>query len=154
MSVPPFALPSVTSLPRGGRDGFVADTAIRIERLEATIAKLQGELEMARSGLQLLMESADQAQRLRAFEQSLRNSREYKIEEILRTTNELKSRLDHAEGERTAYLNLPYNTWAAVNSKFAGLSETASKSRIHYGAAVALAVLAAVLSAAFGYLRT
>ena len=108
---------NVTTLPRGGRDGFIADTAVRLDRLEAAAARLERDNENARSALVALLDSAEQAKRLRTFEDSLRNSREYKLDEILRATRDLKDRLDRLEGKRSDFEALPHTSFEAVNNR-------------------------------------
>ncbi|MGQ0673323.1 MAG: hypothetical protein ACT4N2_10670 [Hyphomicrobium sp.] len=114
---------TVTSLPRGGRDGFIADTAVRIDHLEASVARLIQDSEHARAALLSLLDHAEQTKRLRTFEESLRNAREYKIDEFVRTARELKGRVDHIEGDRTAYAALPHPTFEAVNKRLHELSQ-------------------------------
>lgn len=117
MSTPNETSSNVTTLPRGGRDGFIADTAVRIDRMEAALAVLQRDADLTRNAIEALMDSAEQTRRLRTFEESLRNSREYKIDEIVRSSRELKTRVDRAEGDKAAFGALEHNTWEAVNNR-------------------------------------
>jgi hypothetical protein len=148
---------NVTSLPRGGRDGFIADTAIRLDRLETAVERLQRDGELMRNALDALVDHAEQTKRLRAFEESLRNSREYKIEEMVRTSRDLKSRLDRMEGDKSSFAALPLTTWDAVNRRLQELTTLsgqieASERRVRYNAYMlyaSLFVLAATLVAYF-----
>jgi chromosome segregation ATPase len=116
---------NVISLPRTG-DGFIAETAIKLDRLQAMVASLDHETRESKKALSELSDVADRGRRLQAFEESLRNAREYKIDEMLRSCRELKARLDHLEGNRAKYMAMPYNTMEAVNAKIAELSELKS----------------------------
>ena len=119
MSSPTENTNNVTALPVSSRGLPANPFAAKIEHLEATIAALQSEIGLARSGLAMLTENTAQAQRMRAFEESLRNARENKIDEILRSTREIKDRLDRAEGDRAKFAALPVRNWEALNAKLA-----------------------------------
>lgn len=127
MTLPNDPSSNVTALPMSSRGRPANTAAARLDRLDASLAELKSDLDLARSGLALLADSAAQAQRMRSFEESLRNSREYKIEEILRSTREVKDRLDKAEGDRAKYAALPITTWEALNTKITELSEMAHR---------------------------
>ena len=111
----------VTSGPWTARDGFIADTAIRLDRLQAKIDRLEAQGEGYRRQVAALTEDGQQATRFQAFEESLRNSREYKIDELLRSVKELKGRLDAIEGPRSAYGVLTYKTFEAIDLKLSEL---------------------------------
>ena len=155
MSTPIETLGHVTSLPRGGRDGFIADTAVRLDRLEAALAVIQRDAELTRGAVEALMDSAEQARRLRTFEESLRNSREYKIDEIIRSSRDLKARVDRVEGDKAKFATMEHNTWESVNNRLRELgtlsahvqaSETRVKRNGHLFYATLL-VLASILAA-------
>lgn len=132
MSIPQDLPSNVTALPRGGRDGFIAETAIRLDRLETSTARLQQDMDNARAALVALLESAEQTKRLRQFEESLRNSREYKIDEMVRTSRDLKGRLDRIEGERATFAALHYNSFETVSrrlQKLGRLEEAVAQSK-------------------------
>lgn len=116
---------NVISLPRSG-DGFIAETAIKLDRLQAMVASLDHETRESKKALSELSDVADRGRRLQAFEESLRNARDYKIDEMLRCCRELKSRMDHIEGNRAAYSAMPYNTFETVNAKLAELGDLKS----------------------------
>lgn len=155
MSPPSELLSNITAMPRGGRDGFIAETAIRIDRLEAAAARLERDMEHARAGLLALLESAEQTKRLHTFEESLRNSREYKIDEFVRTSRDLKSRLDRLEGERSTFGALSYCTFEAVNKRLQELGRLETQTlayvqqvkRSNYVFLAAMAVLGSTLAA-------
>ena len=107
----------VTTGPWMARDGFVAETAVKMDRLQAKIDRLEHQGELVRHHLTELLDSAQQAHRFQAFEESLRNSREYKIDEMLRAVKDLKARLDLIEGTRTISNHLTYKTFESVDRK-------------------------------------
>jgi hypothetical protein len=144
---------NVTELTVLSRSRPANQIAIRIEHMEETIAAIQNEIGLARSGLAMLTEATAQAQRMRSFEESLRNAREYKIEEILRSTREMKERLDRTEGERAKFAALPVTTWQALNAKLAEHDALAKRAmRSEWIAKIAGVCLFAAI-AALVYLR-
>jgi hypothetical protein len=113
----------VANGPWAGRDGFVAETAVQFDRVNATIARLEREVERSRQTLAEMTEEASRARRFQAFEENLRNSRDYKITDMQRGFRELKSRLDAIEGERSAFVGLTYKSFCDVDKKLAELAD-------------------------------
>lgn len=113
---------SVLQLPRLSREGFVAETAIRLDRLQATVQRLEKEAEGNRKTLGELSEASDQIKRFRAFEETMRNAREYKIDDLVRCVRELKSRVTQVEGDRTKLPALRYNSIERVDAKLSELA--------------------------------
>jgi hypothetical protein len=111
---------NVISLPRTG-DGFIAETAIKLDRLQAIVTTLDHEIRESKKALSELTDLADRARRTQAFEETLRNAREYKIDEMVRCCRDLKARLDHIEGNRARFMSLPANTFEDLNVKLAEL---------------------------------
>jgi phage shock protein A len=111
----------VTPGPWVARDGFVADTAVRLDRLQAKLERLEHQGELVKHHMAELMDNAHQANRLQAFEESLRNSREYKIDELLRSVKDVKGRLDQIEGGRATFNGLSYKSFEAIDKKLAEL---------------------------------
>ena len=72
---------NIISLPRTG-DGFIAETAIKLDRLQAMVTSLDGETRESKKAISELSDLADRARRNHAFEETLRNSRDYKIDEM------------------------------------------------------------------------
>jgi hypothetical protein len=103
------------------RDGFVADTAVRLDRLQAKLERLEHQGELVKHHMAELLDNAHHANRLQAFEESLRNSREYKIDDLLRCIKDVKGRLDQIEGSRAAFNGLTYKSFEAVDKKLAEL---------------------------------
>jgi hypothetical protein len=111
----------VTPGPWVARDGFVADTAVRLDRLQAKIERLEHQGELVKHHIEELMDNAHQANRLQAFEESLRNSREYKIDDLLRSVKDVKGRLDQIEGGRSIFNGLSYKSFEAIDKKLTDL---------------------------------
>ena len=82
----------VTQGPWLGRDGFVAETAVQFDRVNASIARLEREAEKARQTIAEMAEEANRARRFQAFEETLKNSREYKLTDLQRGLRDLKAR--------------------------------------------------------------
>lgn len=122
MPIAPDSQSNVTHLPRGGRDSFLADTAVRLDRLEALTSRLQQESEQARAAVLALVESSEQAERLRSFDTSLKNARDYKMDEIVRSTRSLTDRIDRIEGRRNGATEQSLNSFEAVNKRLQELS--------------------------------
>jgi hypothetical protein len=68
-----------------------------------------------------LMDNAHQASRLQTFEESLRNSREYKIDDLLRCVKDVKGRLDQIEGGRATFNGLTYRSFESIDKKLGEL---------------------------------
>jgi chromosome segregation ATPase len=105
-----------------GRDGFVAETAVQFDRVNATIARLEREVEKSREALAEMAEEANRVRRLQAFEETIKNSRDYKITDLQRWCRDLKQRLDLIEGDKSTYIGLTYRSFVAIDRKLAELS--------------------------------
>jgi len=105
-----------------GRDGFVAETAIQFDKVQAAIARLERELAKSQQTIAEMTEEANRARRFQAFEETLKNSRDYKITDLQRGMRDLKSRLDAIEGERSTFVGLTYKSFEPINKKLAELS--------------------------------
>lgn len=141
---------NIISLPRPG-EGFIAETAIKLDRLQAMVSSLEVDTRDSKRVLSDLTDTADRARRMQAFEESLRNAREYKIDEMLRCCRDMKARLDHIEGKRATYMALPHNTFEQINSKLAELSSMkqaleASERRVRINGLLFLGALALLLA--------
>jgi septal ring factor EnvC (AmiA/AmiB activator) len=112
----------VTQGPWLGRDGFVAETAVQFDRVQASIARLERELEKSRQTLAEMAEEAGRARRFQSFEDSLKNSRDYKLGDMQRCVRDLKARLDAIEGEKSAFVGLTYKSFETIDKKLAELS--------------------------------
>lgn len=103
-------------------DSFVADTAIKMDRLQVSVAKIDRDLERNKAALADLKDSVEQNNRFHVFEQNLRHSREYKLEEMLRCFRDAKARLDKLEGSKSVFAGLPYNNFESINKRLEELS--------------------------------
>lgn len=112
----------VTQGPWLGRDGFVAETAVQFDRVQASIARLERELEKSRQTLAEMAEEAGRARRFQSFEDSLKNSRDYKLGDMQRCVRDLKARLDAIEGEKSAFVGLTYKSFETIDKKLGELS--------------------------------
>jgi hypothetical protein len=105
-----------------GRDGFVAETAVQFDRVNATIARLEREMEKSRQALTEMAEESNRSRRFQAFEETLKNSRDYKITDMQRGFRDLKSRLDAIEGDKSTFVGLTYKSFEIIDKKLAELA--------------------------------
>jgi len=112
----------VTQGPWLGRDGFVAETAVQFDRVNASIARLEREAEKARQTIADMAEETNRARRFQAFEETLKNSREYKLTDLQRGLRDLKGRLDAIEGEKSTFVGLSYKSFEAIDKKLCELA--------------------------------
>ena len=145
---------NVHPLPWPVREGFVAETAVKLDHMQAKVERLDRESQLIKNVLVELQDNVRQADRLKAFEESLRNGREYKIDELMRSVKDAKSRLDEIEGQRAAFLNLTFRTIPAIDNRLAELgklemtlAQSLRRHLVYAGAAFSL--LAAALAVRF-----
>ncbi len=105
-----------------GRDGFVAETAVQFDRVQASIARLERELEKSRQLIAEMAEEAGRTRRFQSFEDTLKNSRDYKLGDLQRGLRDLKVRLDAIEGERCTFAGLTYKSFEAIDKKLTELN--------------------------------
>ena len=111
----------VTTGPWMARDGFVAETSIKLDRLQAKLDRLHHEGELVKQHVAELIDNAHQANRFQALEEGLRNGREYKIDDLLRCVKDVKGRLDQIEGGRAQFNGLAYRSFEAIDKKLTEL---------------------------------
>ena len=104
-----------------GRHGFVAEAAVQFDRINGTIARLERELEKSRATVAEMAEEANRNRRFQSFDETLKNSRDYKITELQRCCKDIKSRLDTIEGDKTTFLGLRYKSFEPIDRKLAEL---------------------------------
>lgn len=117
----------VTAGPWTTRDGYVAETSIKLDRLQAKIDRLEHINDALKQDVAALVEKAQQASRFRAFEENLRNAREYKLDELVRSVRDVKARLEQLEGPRTKFAGLTYRSFDAVDKKLIELHDLQTK---------------------------
>lgn len=121
----------VTAGPWSSRDSYVAETAVLIDRLAAKIERLERREEALTAKVADLIEHAQQSGRLQALAESLRNSRDYKLDETIRQMKELRGRVDAVEGPRSDYALLTHRSFVAIDRKFAEIAEEARSKTFH-----------------------
>jgi outer membrane murein-binding lipoprotein Lpp len=112
----------VTAGPWTTRDGYVAETSIKLDRLQAKIDRLEHINDALKQDVMALVEKAQQASRFQAFEENLRNGREYKLDELVRSVRDVKARLEQLEGPRTKLAGLTYRSFDVVDKKLSELN--------------------------------
>ncbi len=92
------------------RDSFVAETALKIDQLQATIRLLTRDVSQLSGKVAELQEVAAQDNRCYAYQQNEKRSRDAKLDEMVRSVRGLKARLDridvHGGGDYHAYNSL------------------------------------------------
>jgi hypothetical protein len=114
--------PPIAHGPWLGRDGFVAEAAVQFDRINGSIARLERELERSRATVAEMAEEANRTRRFQSFEETLKNSHDYKITDLQRSCKGLKARLDTIEGDKTRFLGLTYKSFEPIDRKLAELS--------------------------------
>ena len=99
----------------------MAEAAVQFDRINGPMARLERELEKSRQAIAEMAEEANRTRRFQAFEETLKNSRDYKITELQRCCKDIKSRLDTIEGDKTTFLGLPFKSFEPINRKLAEL---------------------------------
>jgi hypothetical protein len=116
------------SVPLIARDSFVAETAGKIEQLQATVRLMSRDLGQLASKVTQLQEASEQDQRWQAFQHNEKRSKQSKLDELLRGCRDLKSRLDKIE-QSTGGDYHAYNSFEAVSRKLAELETFRDESR-------------------------
>ena len=108
------------SVPLIARDSFVAETAGKIEQLQATLRLMSRDLSQVAGKVAHLESSSEQEQRWQTFQTSEKRSKEMKLDELVRGYRDLKARLDRIEA-RTGGDFHAYNSFETVSRKLAEL---------------------------------
>jgi hypothetical protein len=116
------------SVPLIARDGFVVETAARIEQLQATMRLLAHDVDELAGKVGELEHGANQDKRWFAFQQSEKRARESKLDEMLRRFRELKTRLDKMDARSNGNYHA-YNSFEAVSRKLAELEHFKDEAR-------------------------
>lgn len=112
----------VTAGPWSARDSFVAETAVAFDRLAAKIERLERREEALKAQVGELLDHAHQAHRFQALAESLRNSRDYKLDEMVRLMKDMRARVEAIEGPRAEFNALTYKSFIAVDRKLGELA--------------------------------
>lgn len=111
----------VTQGPWNSRDGFIAETAVRIDKALDKIERLEHENGVVQRHISELIDSAESVGRLQSFAETLRNAREYKIDTLERTVADLKGRIEKIEGPKETLLELRYSSLDSVDARLQDL---------------------------------
>ena len=123
----------VTAGPWMQRDGYVADTAIAIERLTAKIERLERREDALQKQVAELVEFSQQAGRFQSLAESLRNSRDYKIDDVSRQMRDMRARLEAIEGPKTDFTDRTYRTFVDMSRQLTELSRVVDR-KVRWGA--------------------
>ena len=110
------------------RDSFVAETASKIEQLQATVRLMSRDMGQLAGKVADLQATAEQDQRWQAFQKGEKRSKEAKLEELLRSCRDLKARFDRIEA-RTGGDFHAYNSFESVSRKIAELETFRDEAR-------------------------
>jgi hypothetical protein len=105
-----------SAAPMMARDSFVAETALKIEQLQATVRLLTRDVGQLAGKVAELQEAAAQENRWYAFQQNDKRSRDGKLDEMVRSFRDLKARLDRMEARSGGDYHA-YNSFEAVSRK-------------------------------------
>lgn len=140
----------VTVGPWQPRDASLAETAITLDRLTAKLERLERREDALVKQVAELSELAQQAGRFQALAESLRNSRDYKLEETVKVVRELRGRIEAIEGPRAEFAGITHRSLVAVDRALSArcareaAAEPKSRRSWRLGGGVA-AILAGVL---------
>jgi len=123
LTTPALHLDNAPSVQLIARDNYVAETATKIEQMQASIRLLARDVSELSVRVGTLQDGASQDHRWRAFQESERRARESKFDELLRSCRDLKARLDRIE-PRSGGDYYVYNSFDAVSRKLAELDKS------------------------------
>lgn len=110
------------------RDSFVADTALKIEQLQATVRLLTRDVGQLAGKVAELQEAATQENRWYAFQQTDKRSRDGKLDEMVRSFRDLKARLDRMEARSGGDYHA-YNSFEAVSRKLGEIERARAETK-------------------------
>ena len=119
-ATPSLRLDTAPAVQLIARDSFVAETATKIEQMQATIRLLARDVGELTRKVSDLNDIATQDHRWHSFQESERRARETKLDETLRCCRDLKARLDRIEPRAGGDYHA-YNSFEAVSRKLAEL---------------------------------
>jgi hypothetical protein len=112
----------------GARDGFVAETALKIDQLQASVRLLTRDIGQLSGKVAELQETAAQEDRSYAYQQTEKRSRDAKLDEMVRSFRDLKARLDRMEARSSGDYHA-YNSFEAVSRKLAEIERAQETSK-------------------------
>lgn len=127
-TLPDIRFDIAPAVPLIARDSFVAETASKIEQLQATMRLMSRDLGSVAGKVADLQAVAEQEQRCQSFQNGERRSKEVKLDEIVRGCRDLKARLDRIEAHGGGDYHA-YNSFEAVSRKLAQLEEFQSDAK-------------------------
>lgn len=117
---PEIRYETAPSVPLIARDSYVAETASKIEQLQATMRLMSRDLAQIAGAVADLQQTADQEKRWQTFQLGEKRSRDTKLDELLRGCRDLKARLDRIESCSKGDFHA-YHSFEAVSRKLAEL---------------------------------
>jgi hypothetical protein len=138
----------------GARESFIAETAVKIDQLQATARLLTRDMGQLAGKVAELQEVAGQDHRLHAFHQNEKQAKDGKLDEMVRSFRDLKARLDRMEARSGGDYH-GYNSFEAVSRKFAEIDRSrndhngknALRGWLLYGVMIGLGVVTGILLA-------
>ena len=110
------------------RDNFVAETAVKLDQLQASHRVMAREVADLVSRITKIEDVAGQDHRLHAFQQSHQRAKEDTIDEVARVCRDLKARLDRIEARSDGDYHT-YNSFEAVSRKLGELERPRGNAR-------------------------
>jgi hypothetical protein len=127
-STPEIRYDIAPSVPLIARDSFVAETASKMEQLQATMRLMSRDVTQLATKVGELHDAAEQDQRWQTFQRGEKRGKEAKLDELLRGSRDLKARLDRIESCSKGNFHA-YNSFEAVSRKFAELETFRDEAR-------------------------
>jgi len=125
------------------RDGFIAETAVKFDQLQASHRILAREVSELAAKMAEIHETAGQDHRLHAFQQSQQRVKENKLEDVSRICRDLKARLDRIEAHATGDYHA-YNSFEAVSRKLEELERPRRARRWLFRGSLVVAVMISI----------
>ena len=117
-----------SAAPMMARDSFVAETALKLEQLQATVRLLSRDVGQLAGKVAELQEVTAQENRWYTFQQNEKRTRESKLDEMVRSFRDLKARLDRMEARSGGDYHA-YNSFEAVSRKLAEIEKSREATR-------------------------
>jgi hypothetical protein len=110
------------------RDGFIAETAVKLDQLQANHRLLAREVAELADRVAKIEEVAGSDHRLHAFQQSQQRGKADAVDEVVRACRDLKTRLDRIEARTDGDFHA-YNSFEAVSRKLSELERPRRSTR-------------------------